>query len=65
MGWAVVFAIKPMLENVTEISLIFLLIGGVFYTVGIVFYVIKRIKYLLKEKNIHLKYIEIKNAVLG
>ncbi len=45
MGWAVVFAIKPMLENVTEISLIFLLIGGVFYTVGIVFYVIKRIKY--------------------
>jgi len=45
MGWAVVFAIKPMLENVTGISLIFLLIGGVFYTVGIVFYVIKRIKY--------------------
>ncbi|MBQ9376095.1 MAG: hemolysin III family protein [Ruminococcus sp.] len=45
MGWAIVFAVKPMIENVPLISLIFLLIGGVFYTAGIVFYAIKKIKY--------------------
>lgn len=45
MGWAVVFAVKPMIKNVSFISLLFLLIGGVFYTAGIVFYVKKNIKY--------------------
>ena len=45
MGWAIVFAIKPMLENCTPLSLWFLLIGGLCYTVGIVFYVIKSKKY--------------------
>lgn len=45
MGWAIIFAIKPMIQSVPKISLIFLLIGGVFYTAGIVFYAIKRIKY--------------------
>lgn len=45
MGWAIVFAIKPMLENCTPLSLWFLLIGGLCYTVGIVFYAIKSKKY--------------------
>ncbi len=45
MGWAIIFAIKPMIKSVPQISLIFLLIGGIFYTVGIAFYVIKKIKY--------------------
>lgn len=45
MGWVIVIAIKPMLENVNVVSLCFLLIGGLFYTVGVVFYSIKRIRY--------------------
>ncbi len=45
MGWAVVFAVKPMLKTVNKLSLLFLLIGGLFYTFGIVFYVMKKKKY--------------------
>lgn len=45
MGWVILFAIKPMLENVNALSLWFLLIGGIFYTVGIIFYVKKKKKY--------------------
>ena len=45
MGWAIVFAIKPMIRNVSKESLIFLLVGGVFYTAGVVFYAIKKVKY--------------------
>lgn len=45
MGWAVIFAIKPMLRHCTPLSLWFLLIGGLCYTGGIVFYVIKSKKY--------------------
>lgn len=45
MGWVVLIAIKPMLENVNPTSLWFLLIGGLFYTVGIIFYAKKDKKY--------------------
>lgn len=45
MGWVIIFAIKPMTENLSTASLVFLLTGGIFYTVGIIFYVIKKIKY--------------------
>ena len=45
MGWVIIIAVKPMLENVNALSLWFLLIGGIFYTVGVVFYVKKNIKY--------------------
>lgn len=45
MGWVIIFAIKPLMQNLPSHSLIMLLIGGIFYTVGIVFYVIKKIKY--------------------
>lgn len=45
MGWVVIFAIKPLLESMPTISLVFLLLGGVFYTVGVIFYAIKKIKY--------------------
>lgn len=45
MGWVIVFAIKPMIETCTPLSLWFLLIGGLFYTVGIVFYVMKSKRY--------------------
>lgn len=45
MGWVIIFAIKPLMESIPQISLIFLLVGGVFYTVGVIFYAIKKIRY--------------------
>ena len=45
MGWLVIFAIKPMIENCSALSLWFLLIGGLCYTVGIIFYAMKSKKY--------------------
>ncbi len=45
MGWAIIFAVKPMLDKVNALSLWFILIGGLFYTVGIVFYVHKKKRY--------------------
>ena len=45
MGWVIILAIKPLMESIPQISLIFLLTGGVFYTVGVIFYAIKKIKY--------------------
>ncbi|SEL07777.1 PAQR family membrane homeostasis protein TrhA [Ruminococcus albus] len=45
MGWAVVFAINPMLRTINKISLLFLLIGGLFYTIGVIFYVMKKKRY--------------------
>lgn len=45
MGWVIVFAVKPMLEEVNVLSLWFLLIGGLFYTFGIIFYAVKKVKY--------------------
>lgn len=38
MGWSVIFAVKPLLENLDALSLILLLVGGIFYTVGTVLY---------------------------
>ena len=45
MGWQIVFAIKPLLENLSEQGLFWLFAGGVFYTVGAVLYSIKKIPY--------------------
>ena len=45
MGWAVIFAIRPMLRSVNKLSLLFLLIGGLFYTIGVIFYVMKKKRY--------------------
>lgn len=45
MGWVIIFAIKPMIENTSPFFLTFLLIGGVFYTLGVIFYAIKKVKY--------------------
>lgn len=45
MGWVIIFAVKPVLNAMPKISLIFLLLGGVFYTVGVVFYSIKKVRY--------------------
>ncbi len=45
MGWAVVAAVKPMLENVDRGGLWLLLAGGLAYTGGIVFYLWRRLPY--------------------
>lgn len=45
MGWLIIFAIKPLLNNFSIEGLLWLLAGGVFYTVGAFLYSIKRIKY--------------------
>jgi len=45
MGWIVIFAIKPLVNNFPIEGLLWLLAGGVFYTVGAVLYSINSIKY--------------------
>ncbi len=45
MGWLIVFAIKPLIENLSFEGLMWLFAGGVFYTVGAVLYSIEKIKY--------------------
>ncbi len=45
MGWAVVIAIKPMMDSVPTGGLILLLAGGLAYTLGIVFYLWRRAPY--------------------
>ena len=45
MGWLVVVAMKPMIDNVTWVALLLLLAGGVLYTTGVIFYVNKRLKF--------------------
>ncbi|MDQ7798614.1 MAG: hemolysin III family protein [Candidatus Edwardsbacteria bacterium] len=45
MGWLVVVVIKPVLENLNTVSLVFLGVGGLFYTLGTVFYLWRRLKY--------------------
>ena len=45
MGWIIIFAIKPLVENLPQNGLIWLLIGGLFYTIGAVLYSIKSLKY--------------------
>jgi hemolysin III len=45
MGWVVIFAIKPLMENFPVKGLIWLLAGGVFYTIGALLYSIKKLRY--------------------
>lgn len=45
MGWLVIFAIKPLVNNFQLEGLMWLLLGGIFYTFGAILYSIKRIKY--------------------
>ena len=45
MGWMVIFAIKPMLQNIDTTTLAWLFTGGFFYTLGTVFYMSKKIPF--------------------
>lgn len=42
MGWAVIFAIKPILAALPSGGLTLLVLGGLAYTVGVIFYVWRR-----------------------
>ena len=43
MGWAIVFAIKPLAANLSPEGLFWLMAGGISYTVGAILYAIKKI----------------------
>lgn len=45
MGWLMIIAVGPMMENLPKMSLLFLLLGGIFYSVGVIFYVWRTLKY--------------------
>lgn len=45
MGWLIVGAIKPLVNNLSTEGLIWLFSGGAFYTLGAVFFSIKKIKF--------------------
>ncbi len=45
MGWVIVFAIKPLINNLPLEGLLWLFAGGISYTIGAILYSIKRIKF--------------------
>ncbi len=45
MGWIVVFAMKPLIQNLSREGLYWLIAGGIFYTIGAFFYSFSKIKY--------------------
>jgi hemolysin III len=45
MGWIIVFAIKPLINNLSADGLWWLMAGGLAYTVGAILYSIKKIKF--------------------
>jgi hemolysin III len=45
MGWIIVFAIKPVINNLSLEGLLWLVAGGTAYTIGAVLYSIKKIKF--------------------
>lgn len=46
MGWSIVTAIKPILENTTRLGFWLMLGGGLCYTIGVIFYGMKRPRYM-------------------
>jgi hemolysin III len=45
MGWIIIVAIKPLINNLASEGLFWLVAGGLSYTIGAVLYVIKKIPY--------------------
>lgn len=45
MGWIVMFAIKPLLQQIDPVTLAWLFGGGIAYTAGTLFYMSRRIPY--------------------
>jgi hemolysin III len=45
MGWIIIFAIKPVINNLPSEGFLWLVAGGMSYTVGAIIYSIKKIKF--------------------
>jgi hemolysin III len=45
MGWMIIFAIKPLINNLSADGLWWLMAGGVAYTVGAILYMIKKVPF--------------------
>jgi len=45
MGWIIVFAISPLIDNLSTEGLFWLIAGGIAYTTGAILYGIKKIKF--------------------
>lgn len=45
MGWIIIVAIKPLIENLPMNGVIWLVVGGLLYTLGAVFYLWERLRY--------------------
>jgi hemolysin III len=45
MGWIIIFAIKPLINNLPLEGLLWLVAGGMAYTLGAILYSIKKIKF--------------------
>ncbi len=45
MGWIIIFAIKPLIDNLPLDGLLWLFAGGISYTIGAILYSIKKIKF--------------------
>ena len=45
MGWIIVFAIKPLINNLPSEGLGWLVAGGISYTIGAILYSIKKVKF--------------------
>ncbi len=45
MGWVIVFAMKPLINNLSTEGLIWLFAGGLSYTVGAILYSVTKIKF--------------------
>ena len=46
MGWLVIFATRPLKEQLPLLSFRYLVVGGLVYTVGCVFYAMKKVKWM-------------------
>jgi hemolysin III len=53
MGWTVIFVIKPVLENLNNESIFWLILGGVFYTTGGLIYGLKKPNLTFKNFGFH------------
>jgi len=45
MGWVIIFALKPLINNLPLEGLLWLFTGGISYTIGAILYSIKKIKF--------------------
>ncbi|MFZ0490832.1 MAG: hemolysin III family protein [Salegentibacter sp.] len=45
MGWIVVFAIKPLMDNLSHVGLLWLFAGGISYTIGAILFSLDRVKF--------------------